>query len=101
MVVELEENEFEEKVLRGKGLTVVDFYASWCSPCKMLAKVMDELSSELADVSFVKINVDKASELASSFGIESIPVILVYKDAVKMHQVVGFQDAASIKQLLK
>ncbi|MDD6957125.1 MAG: thioredoxin [Sphaerochaetaceae bacterium] len=101
MATEIKEAEFNEKVLNSKGTVVVDFFATWCGPCRMLGKVIEELSGEMDDVTFYKVNVDQASSLAASFGIESIPVLVVFKDGVKVHQVVGFQDKEAIKNLLK
>lgn len=101
MSVEIKASEFDEKVKNSKGLVVVDFFATWCSPCRMLGKVLDEVSKEITDIPFYKVNVDTASDLAASFGIESIPVLIVFKDGQKIHQVVGFQDADAVKSLLK
>ena len=100
MVTEIKSSEFEDKVTKSKGTVVVDFFATWCAPCRMLGKVVDALSDELNDVAFYKVNVDESSALAASFGIESIPVLIIFKDGVKAHQVVGFQDADSIKKLI-
>lgn len=100
MVTEIKASEFDEKVKNSKGTVVVDFFATWCAPCKMLGKVIDALSEEISDVTFLKVNVDEGSALAASFGIESIPVLIVFKNGEKIHQVVGFQDADSIKKLL-
>lgn len=101
MATEIKASEFDEKVLNSKGTVVVDFFATWCGPCRMLGKVIDELSGEEKDVTFYKVNVDQAANLASSFGIESIPVLAVFKDGQKTHQVVGFQDKDAIKNLIK
>lgn len=101
MVTEIKAGEFDEKVLNSKGTVVVDFFATWCGPCRMLGKVIDELSAEMGDVTFYKVNVDQASALVASFGIESIPVLVVFKNGVKVHQVVGFQDKDTIKNLIK
>lgn len=101
MSTEIKASEFDEKVKNSKGTVVVDFFATWCSPCRMLGKVIDEVSKEITDVPFYKVNVDTASDLAASFGIESIPVLIVFKDGEKVHQVVGFQDADAIKKLIK
>ena len=101
MSIEIKASEFDEKVKNSKGLVVVDFFATWCSPCRMLGKVLDELSKEITNIPFYKINVDTASDLAASFGIESIPVLIIFKGGEKIHQLVGFQDADTIKSLLK
>ena len=100
MSVEIKASEFDEKVRNAKGTVVVDFFATWCAPCRMLGKVIDEVSKEVTDVPFYKVNVDTAAELGSSFGIESIPVLVVFKDGEKVHQVVGFQDADAVKSLI-
>lgn len=101
MVTELKSADFQSKVTSSKGTVVVDFFATWCGPCRMLAKVLEEVSSELNDVTFYKVNVDENAELAASYGVESIPVLVIFKDGAKVNQLVGFQDKDTIKKLVK
>ena len=79
------------KELTSSGLVLVDFYADWCGPCKMLAPVLDELVGEAEDVKIVKVNVDDARELAKEYGVSSIPHLTLLKDGVEVAQDLGFK----------
>ncbi len=80
---------FQKEVLESKGMTLVDFYADWCGPCKMVAPVIDELSGERKDVKFVKVNVDEHSDLASQYSVFSIPTFVIFKDGKAVNQFSG------------
>lgn len=80
---------FNEEI--AKGLVLVDFYADWCGPCKMLSPVLEELATELNDVKIVKINVDNARELAKEYGVSSIPHLFLLKNGEIVHQDLGFK----------
>ena len=79
-----------------EGYTLVDFYADWCGPCKMLGPVLEELSSEVEDVKFIKVNVDDENDLAKDYGIMSIPAIFLFKDGEAVNNAVGFQPKEGI-----
>lgn len=98
MVVEITEKEFEEKTKDGKVL--VDCYAPWCGPCKMLSPIIDEVAKEVSDYSFYKLNVDEAQEVADTYGIMSIPTILLFENGDLKNKVVGFQTAEDLKRIL-
>lgn len=90
MVNVMEENKFEE--LAGNGVVVIDFFATWCGPCKMLAPVIDEISEELAGkAAFFKADIDENENLSAKFGIMSVPTVLVLKDGVKQKALVGYK----------
>ena len=79
---------FEE--LTKDGLVLVDFYADWCGPCKMIAPVLEEIDSEEQDLNIVKVNVDEQGVLAQRYGVMSIPTLVLFKDGQKVDQLVGF-----------
>ena len=90
--------EFNE--LRNNGNVVVDFYADWCGPCKMLGPVMEEVSKDYPEVNFVNINVDENEELAAEFGIMSIPSVFMMKDGKVVDQFLGAQQERTIREKL-
>ncbi len=88
-VQNINKDNFQNEVLQAKGVVFVDFYADWCGPCKMTSPIIDELSQELPNVKFVKINVDQNPDLASQYSVFSIPTFLIFKDGQVVHQFVG------------
>ncbi|MCR6515187.1 MAG: thioredoxin [Clostridium sp.] len=92
--------DFNSEVMNNSGVVLVDFFATWCGPCKMIAPVLEELDNEMSDVKFVKIDVDQSPETASRFGIQSIPTLKVIKDGKDVDTVVGFLPKEQIKALL-
>lgn len=80
---------FKQDVLEQKGLVFVDFHAQWCGPCKMTEPIIEQLSDEMKDVSFVKVDVDQNSEVASQYSVFSIPTFIVFKDGKVVNQFVG------------
>lgn len=84
------EAEFSETVLNSKGTVLVDFYADWCGPCKMIAPVLEELADDYADrLTVVKVDVDHAQTIAGQYGIQSIPTIIFFQDGKPAHKIVG------------
>ena len=98
MVVEISEKEFDEKVSTGKVL--VDCYAPWCGPCKMLGPIVEEVAKEITDYNFYKLNVDEAEEVAMKYGIMSIPTILIFENGELKETSVGFRTKDELKNLL-
>ena len=78
--LQIKEEQFEEEVLKSDKPVVVDFWASWCGPCKMLSPVVDQLADEVTDVKFVGINVDDATDLAKKYNISSIPCLIKFEN---------------------
>lgn len=91
-VLHLDKNNFDTEVLKNKGVVLVDFFATWCGPCKMTGPIIDQLAEELKNVKFVKIDVDQNQELASEYQVFSIPTFLVFKDGQVVNQFVGAQS---------
>ena len=100
-IVTLTEENFEDEVLRDPGLIVIDFWAEWCQPCKMMAPIFDELNKEEDKVKFCKINVDEQPNLASMFGIDSIPTLAVVQDRHTLTGMVGVHEKVDIKAMLE
>lgn len=95
MVQKINEAEFKAQAM--KGLALVDFNATWCGPCKMLAPVLEELASENAAMNFYAVDVDENMALAMEYGISSIPALLILKDGVKQEMLVGFRPKQELQ----
>ena len=92
---------FEDEVLKSDKPVLVDFYANWCGPCKMLAPVLHEISQEYAQTLKVgKINVDERMELAMQFRVSSIPMLILFKDGKPVAKTVGYSPKAEITAML-
>ena len=91
---------FDSEVLKAEGMVLVDFWATWCGPCRMLSPIVDEVASERPDVKVGKINVDEQPELAQQFGIMSIPTLLVFKNGEKVQESVGLIPKEKVEALL-
>ena len=98
MVNELETNEFNKIIENGKVL--IDCYATWCGPCRMLGPILEELSNEIKDYKFYKIDVDNNEDLAKKFGIMSIPTILIFENGTLKQKLVGLMSKEELKKVL-
>lgn len=99
MVKEINENEFADAIKGNKVL--VDCYAPWCGPCKMLSPIIDMLSEENKVYEFYKLNVDDAPDVATEYGIMSIPTLLIFENGEKVNQLVGFVSKEELEDILK
>lgn len=101
MVEVLNKQSFEEKVENGQGLVLVDFYADWCGPCKMLGPTVEKLSDEYAGkATFAKINVDDNQDIAIKYRVMSIPMLILFKDGKQVASSVGLVDESKIKDMI-
>lgn len=99
MITELTKQNFEE--ITKNGICLIDFWASWCGPCRMMSPIIDEIASERLDIRVCKVNTDKQDELAMSFGIVSIPTFVLIKDGVVAAQAVGYMQKDQLISELK
>lgn len=99
MVNIINENEFNDKINVNKKV-IVDCYADWCGPCRMLSPIIDELASELVDCEFYKLNVDEANEVSKKYGIMSIPTILIFDNNELKDQLVGLRSKEELINII-
>lgn len=99
-VITITKENFQEKVVESEKPVLLDFWASWCGPCRMVSPIVDEIAEERADIIVGKINVDEQPELASGFGVMSIPTLVVMKDGKVVNQAVGARPKKDILSLL-
>ncbi len=98
----INQDEFEEKVLKAKVPVLVDFYADWCGPCKMAAPVLDELADNSeGKYEIIKIDVDQNQGIAGEYGVMSIPTVVLFKDGEEVERKIGFGGKAGYEELLK
>ena len=97
MVMHVSASDFEEEVLKEQGVVVVDFWATWCGPCKMIAPIVEELDEEMSNVKFVKVDVDKNPQIANQYKIVSIPTLKIFKDGKLINTLIGFKTKDALK----
>ena len=100
MVEKIYSEDFTSKVIKSPNTILVDFFADWCGPCKMLAPVLDELSTSNTEVDFYKINVDENQDLANAFEISSIPCLILFKAGEEVDRAVGFISKQQLQEFL-
>ena len=99
MIKEIKNNDLE--AINSAELAIVDFNATWCGPCRMLAPILEELSEEFTDIPFYACDVDQNMELAVKYNIQSIPAVGVFKDGIFIDMAVGFRPKAQMKQFIE
>lgn len=99
-VIKISAKNFEEEVLSSEKPVLLDFYADWCGPCRMVGPIVDEIASERADIKVGKVNVDDEPVLAEKFGVFSIPMLVVMKDGKIVNQALGARPKEAILAML-
>ena len=99
-VLTITKNNFQEEVIRSEKPVLLDFWASWCGPCRMVSPIVDEIAAQRSDIKVCKINVDEQPELAARFGVMSIPTLVVMKNGKVINQAVGARPKAQILAML-
>ena len=100
-VIHIKEDEFEEKVLKNDKPAFVDFYATWCGPCKMMAPILEEISEENPDVDFFVIDTEEAETVSAKYGVMSIPNMMLFKNGEVVDRVLGKQSKQVIADFIK
>jgi len=96
MVEEINSSNFKQKISEGKS--VVDFWAEWCGPCKILAPTFEELSNEVKDINFYKLNVDESSDIAAQNEVQGIPTLIVFENGKEIRRIVGVKSKEDLKK---
>ena len=99
-VININKNNFQDEVMHSDKPVLLDFWASWCGPCRMVSPIVDEIAAERSDIKVGKINVDEQSELAGQFGVMSIPTLVVMKNGSIANQAVGARSKMQILAML-
>ena len=99
-VLALNENNFEEEVLKSNNKVLVDFYADWCGPCRMMSPIIDEIAEEKTGIKVGKVNVDDNQELAVKYNVMSIPTIMIFENGIPKKTFIGVTDKNEILEQL-
>lgn len=100
-VMKITKSNFEKEVLQSEKTVLIDFWASWCSPCRMLSPTIEEIASETSGVKICKVNVDEEPELSQKFRVMSIPMLAVMKNGKVLNTSVGVKPKAEIKRMIE
>ena len=99
-VVHVTTDNFEQEVLKTEGIVMVDFWAAWCGPCKMLSPIVDQIAEEHPEIKVCKVNIDEEPSLAIDYKVMSIPTLLVFKNGEKVNMSIGVQSKSDIEAML-
>lgn len=101
MSIKVNSENFENEVLKSDKTVLIDFYADWCGPCKMLSPIVEQFANENDNVKVVKIDVDAEQEIAIQYGVMSIPTLVVVKNGQEVNRVVGLVSKGQIEEIVK
>ncbi|MBO5476772.1 MAG: thioredoxin [Clostridia bacterium] len=101
MVIEINNENFEQEVLKSNKTVLIDFYAEWCGPCQMLSPIVEQVAQENDNIKVVKVNVDENQSLAVEFGIKAIPTLIVIKEGKEANRAVGMLSKTELLELIK
>lgn len=101
MALKITKENFQDEVLQSSEPVLIDFWAEWCAPCRMLAPIVDEIAEESNGIKIGKINVDEERELALKFSVNSIPMLVLFKDGKSVAQTVGVQSKEEILKMIE
>ena len=99
-VISVTADRFEQEVLQTEGIVMVDFWAAWCGPCKMLSPIVDQIAEEHPEIKVCKVNIDEEPSLAIDYKVMSIPTLLVFKNGEKVNMSIGVQSKSDIEAML-
>ena len=99
-VISVTADNFVQEVLKTEGIVMVDFWAAWCGPCKMLSPIVDQIAEEHPEIKVCKVNIDEEPSLAIDYKVMSIPTLLVFKNGEKVNMSIGVQSKSDIEAML-
>ncbi|ANR71105.1 thioredoxin [Selenomonas sp. oral taxon 126] len=99
-IIELTSETFDAEVLQSDRLVIVDFWATWCTPCRMLAPVLEEIAAERTDIKICKINVDEAQDIAEKYGVMSLPILIFFENGEAVNESLGLISKDQLVSLL-
>lgn len=100
-ILHVNKENFKEKIIEYKGKVLLDLWAPWCGPCRMLAPVLEQVASEVNDVIIAKCNIDENIEIAQAYNVQSIPTLLLFEDGKVINKIIGFTSKDNIIKFIK